>query len=392
MLNFQFYQKTKVLVGAGAVGQIGELIEHMNGTKALVVADPGIKAAGILDKVIDALDAAGKPYAVFTDNEPNPPIAASEKGYELCKADGCDVIIGLGGGSNMDCAKGINILRFNPAPLIQYANFAKPFDEGNGLIMIPTTAGTGSEMSDGAILSDENHIKQNFIAASAFADYAILDPELMVGMPPQLTAATGLDALAHAMESVTGTLTSPYLEFVCQQTIRDINDYLPRAVADGNDLRAREKMAVASNVAGFELVYGHTCAGHSIAQTLGGYFDIPHGPACGYTLPWIMEYNAIAVPELAKMCMEAMGVSFSGEESPEEIGMCCRETLLKFVYGACGMPSIREYGHDSEKFDEIAGVCEEEFFQHFNPRKMSKQDCLDIIEKMYALDEEPYRS
>ena len=392
MLSFQFFQKTKVLVGANAVNQIGELIEHMGGTKVLVVADPGIAAAGIMDSVTDALDAAGVPYVTFIENEPNPPIAACEKGYELCAAEGCDVIIGLGGGSNMDCAKGINILRFNPAPLMQYANFAKPFDAGTGLIMIPTTAGTGSEMSDGAILSDEKHVKQNFIASEAFADYAILDPNLMKGMPPALTAGTGLDALAHAMESVTGTLTSPYLEFVCQQTIRDINEYLPRAVADGNDIKAREKMAVASNVAGFELVYGHTCAGHSIAQTLGGYFDIPHGPACGYTLPWIMEYNAVAVPELAKMCMESMGISFRGDETPKEIGECCRETLLHFVYGACNMPSIKKYGYDEAMFDEVAGVCEAEFFQNFNPRKMSKQDCLDIIQKMYALDEEQYRS
>ena len=155
-LSFQFFQKTRVLVGAGAVNQLGELADHMGAKKALVVADPGMVATGIVDKITSALKAGGKEYVVFDENEPNPPIAACEKGYEVCKAENCDFIIGIGGGSNMDCAKGINILRFNPGPLIQYANFAKPFDVGTGLIMIPTTAGTGSEMSDGSILSDEN--------------------------------------------------------------------------------------------------------------------------------------------------------------------------------------------------------------------------------------------
>lgn len=134
-----------------------------------------------------ALKAGGKEYVIFDENEPNPPIAACNKGYEICVAEKCDFIIGVGGGSNMDCAKGINILRFNPGPLIQYANFAKPFEVGSGLIMVPTTSGTGSEVSDGSILSDENHIKQNFIANGAYADYCILDYDLLVGMPPKLT-------------------------------------------------------------------------------------------------------------------------------------------------------------------------------------------------------------
>lgn len=153
MLNFQFYQKTRIICGDGAINQLGELADHMGGKKALIVADPGMMATGVVDKIADALKAGGKEYVIFDGNEPNPPIAACEKGYEICKAEQCDFIIGIGGGSNMDCAKGINVLRFNPAPLIQYANFAKPFDVGSGLIMVPTTSGTGSEISDGAILS-----------------------------------------------------------------------------------------------------------------------------------------------------------------------------------------------------------------------------------------------
>lgn len=386
MLNFQFYQKVKMLCAKGAVNQLPELLETIGAKKPLIVADPGMVAAGTAGKIEEILKKADIQYALFTENEPNPPIAACEKAYEVYTAEGCDNIIGLGGGSNMDCAKGVQILTCNEGPLIQYADMAKPFSAGEGLILIPTTSGTGSEVSDGSILSDENHIKHNFLTTGgAFADYGILDTDLLVGMPAGLTAATGLDALAHACEAMTGTLSSPYMELVGQQVIRDIIEYLPLAVADGNNLEAREKMACASNAAGFMLVYGHTVGGHSIAQTLGGYFNIPHGPACGYTLPWVMEFNAAGAPRLVKMCGEAMGLTFTADEAPEQIGRKIREFLVDFVENQCRMPKIKDaYEYDESKFEEISEVSSKELFQTWNPRKMSPADCLDIIRKMFA--------
>lgn len=384
MLSFQFYEKVKVLYGNGVINQLGELAKHIGGTKALVVCDPGMKKTDIVDRVCDGLKNENIPYAVFDDNEPNPPIRASEDAYKMLVAEKCDFIIGVGGGSNMDCAKGANILKFNPAPLIQYANGAKPFEVGTGLIMIPTTAGTGSEMSDGAILSDEHHIKHNFIASGAFAEYCVIDPELMMGMPPKLTASTGLDAYAHAVESFMGTLTNGFIQFMAEKTMEEITSYLPKAVANGKDTEARGKMAVAAAVGGYLLVYGHTCAGHSIGQTLGGYFNIPHGQACAYALPWVLEFNAVAVPELIKIVGGTLGVKFSGVETPEEIGRKVREAFITFRDVDCKLPSIKTFAYDESKFDEIAQVCADEFFQQFNPRKMTKADCLAVLENMYA--------
>lgn len=385
MLNFQFYEKVKVLYGNGAVHQLGELAKHIGGTKALIISDPGMNATGVIEKIIDGLATENIPYVLFDENEPNPPIAACEKAYDILVKEKCDFIIGVGGGSNMDCAKGVNILRFNPAPLIQYANGAKHFDVGDGLIMIPTTAGTGSEMSDGSILSDENHIKQNFISdQGAFAEFAIVDPDLMVGMPPKLTASTGLDALAHAVESYMGTLTNEFVQFQAEKAIDEIVEYLPRAVADGKDMEARKRMAVAASVAGYLLIYGHTCAGHSIGQTLGGYFNIPHGTACAYALPWVCEFNAPAVPHFIKRIGEALGVKFSGSETPEEIGKLTREAMVKFRDEDCKLVDIKTFPYDESKFDEIAQVCAEEFFQQFNPRTMTKEDCLAVLKNMYA--------
>jgi alcohol dehydrogenase len=299
------------------------------------------------------------------------------------------MVIGVGGGSNLDCAKGINILRYNPAPLAQYADAAKPFDPGHELIMVPTTSGTGSEVSDGAILSDENHIKRTFLAPSTFAEYVVLDYDLLVGMPPFLTASTGLDALAHACEGMTGNQSTPFLELFGQQVIRDIIQYLPRAVRDGHDIEARKKLAVASNVAGFMLIYGHAIAGHSIAQTLGAYFDIPHGAACGYTLPYIIEYNAASTPRLTRMVGEAMGLAFPENATAQEIGTAIRVFLVDFVYNQCKMPKLQEkYPYDESKFQEIAEISANELMQNFNPQKLTAQDCLTIIRRMYELTTE----
>lgn len=384
MLNFQFYEKVKVLYGNGCINQLGELAQMLGRSKALIVADKGIMQTDIVDKIKAGLDNENIGYAVYDKNEPNPPIRASEEAYEMLVAEGCDFIIGVGGGSNMDCAKGANILKHNPAPLVQYANFGKSFNVGDGLIMVPTTAGTGSEMSDGSILSDENHIKMNFIADGAFADYCVVDPELMVGMPPFLTASTGLDALAHAIESHMGTLNTDFIQFMAEKTIDEIVEYLPKAVENGKDLEARGKMAVNAAVGGYLLVYGHTCAGHSIGQTIGGYFDIPHGAACAYALPWVIEFNAPAIPAVVKRIGTTLGCEFTGDETPEQIGAAVREAFIEFRDVKCKMPSIKKWAYDEAKFDEIAQVCADEFFQQFNPRKMTKEDCLDILNKMYA--------
>ena len=250
MLNFQMYEKVKVVYGQGAIAQIGELAKYMGASKALIVADAGMVATGTVDKVKTGLENDQVSYVVYDKVTPNPLISSVEEAYELCMKEGCDVIIGLGGGSNMDAAKGVSILMENPAPIMQYANGAKHFDcASEKLIMVPTTSGTGSEMSDGSILSDENHIKQNFISdEGAIAGYAVIDPELMAGMPPKLTAYTGIDALAHAVESYIGTLTNEFIGFYSEKIIDTIAEWLPIAVEDGSNMVAREKMAVAAAV------------------------------------------------------------------------------------------------------------------------------------------------
>ena len=215
----------------------------------------------------------------------------------------------------------------------------------------------------------------------AFAEYAIVDPELMAGMPPKLTASTGIDALAHAVESYTGTLTNGFIHFYAEKIMDTIAEYLPQAVEDGSNMVAREKMAIAAAQAGFLLIYGHTHAGHSIGQTVGGYFDIPHGTACAYALPLVLEFNAPAVPELTKNVGKAFGVKFTGSERPrgnrkDDEGRSQDSSLTM----SGKMPSIKTFAYDESKFEEIAKAISEEFFQAFNPRKMTPEDGLQDSE------------
>ena len=244
MLNFQFYQRVKVLYGNGSVQQIGELVSSVGYKKALVVCDPGIVATGLVDKVAASLKESGCACELFDQVRPNPPDYIVEAGAELCRKTKCDCVVGVGGGGSIDAAKAINLLRFNDSPILRFTDFSTPMNISPGLIIIPTTSGTGSEVSDGIVLSDKEHNKHPILATNAMADYAILDPEVMVGMPPKLTIATGLDAFSHCAESMVTNVANDFVDFFVEQGVRTCVEYLPKAVRNGKDLEARGKMAI----------------------------------------------------------------------------------------------------------------------------------------------------
>lgn len=384
MLNFQFYQRVKVLYGNGSVQQIGELVTEVGYKKPFIVSDPGIIATGLVDRVAKSLKASGCDYVVFDQVRPNPPDYVVEAGAEQCQASGCDCVIGVGGGGSIDAAKAINLMRFNEGPILRFADPSVPMNLSPGLIIIPTTSGTGSEVSDGIVLSDKDHNKHPILATNAMSDYAILDPEVMMGMPPKLTIATGLDAFSHCAESMVTNVANGLVDFFVEQGVRTSVEYLPRAVKDGKDLEARGKMAVTSMVGGWMLGYGHTHAGHSFGHVIGGLFDVPHGIAVMAAEPYVIEFNAPAVPERTKRLGELLGVEFTGDETPEEIGAKVRDGLIDFRDNKVGMPCIKSYEYDVSRFEEMADLIENELFQVFNPRKMTAADAMEILKRIYA--------
>lgn len=223
---------------------------------------------------------------------------------------------------------------------------------------------------------------QNLSTQGTAADYAVIDPQLMAGMPASLTAVTGLDALAHAIEAYTSTLATDYSDFLSEKVIDEICTYLPRAVAGGSDMTARRKLAVASDIAGHLLVSAHSNAGHSIGQTVGSYYNIPHGMACAYAEPWVMEFNAASRPEKIRRIGIALGLLFSETEAPDRIGTKVRDAFIQFRDEQCGLPDISTFHCNKEMLDEVAEVCSKEFFQQFNPCQMTKADCLAVLNKM----------
>lgn len=384
MLNFQMYQRVRVLFGEGSVAQVGELVRFIEAKKAMVVCDKGVLDAGIVDKITKSLEEAKISFVIFDKVLPNPPIAVVEEGAKICKTEGCDCVIAVGGGSSIDTGKGINLLRFNDSPIMRFTDFSTPMNMSPGLITIPTTSGTGSEVSDGLILSDENHVKHPILAVNAMSDYSILDPELMVAMPPHLTAATGMDALAHCIESYTSNLANGMIDFFVEKGMETIIESLPRAIANGADIEARSKMAVCSCVGGWMLGYGHVHAAHSIGHVIGAYFNAPHGCACAWAEPYVLEFNAPVVPERTKRVAELFGATFKGNETPEQIGVIARDALLKYEKEVIKLTPPTAFKFDESKFEEISHAIEGELFQVFNPIKMKAADALSILKRIYS--------
>ena len=385
MLNYTFVQNVKALYGVGTVAQGSEIMDEAGYKNAFVVYDQGVKAAGIVDKVFASLERAGIEYTIFDKVVPDPPDDMIAEGSAACKEAKSDCVIGVGGGSTIDTAKAINFLRFVPPPILRYADPAAPTRRALGLISIPTTAGTGSELSNGIVITDsKTGDKVPILGPDAMSEYCIIDPELMVGMPPTLTMYTGLDVMAHAAESYTTVIGDLMKNQLSEKVIEIVYKWLPVAVKDGKNIEARSYMAIASSLGGFLLAQAGTNAGHTFAHVLGSKFNIPHGAGCAIADPYVFEYNAPAIPEKTKKIGELLGAKFTGDETPEEIGEITRKAYIKFRDIDVGMKPISEFGVDKSMIGEIADICDGDVFIQINPRPMNRDDIAAVLEKMLA--------
>ena len=244
-------QKVTLLFGPGKLGELGPLVAEKGHRKAFLVCDPGIIAAGILDKVRASLAAAGVDSVIYDKVNPEPSHRVPDLGIGVFRESGCDVVVGVGGGSSMDCAKSINLLRYNEGPILRFAGPNVPMNPSPGLFLVATTSGTGSEVSDGLVMSSDDGMKHGCLAVNAMAEYAIVDPELMVSMDPALTAATGLDAFSHACEGYTTNIASIATDHLVEAVMRTVVDWLPVAVNDGANVEARAHMAAGPTLGGW---------------------------------------------------------------------------------------------------------------------------------------------
>jgi alcohol dehydrogenase class IV len=293
-----FQTVPRIIYGNDAVGHLGKEAKKLGAKKVAIITDPGLVSAGIDQLVIALLKAENLETALFKDVEPDPRIEIFSESADFVKDSKADIIVGLGGGSALDVAKATAVMITNPDPIESYVGVNLVPKPGLPTIMIPTTAGTGSEVTSISVLSDtENKVKKGVVSDYMFAKLALVDPLLTVKLPPEITASTGLDALIHAIESYVGKQATVLTEPLALAAIRLIAKYLRRAYGNGSDIEARDGMAKGSLLAGLAFGNTQTGAAHACGMSLGGMFHVPHGIATSLMLPAVMRFNCIVAPE-----------------------------------------------------------------------------------------------
>lgn len=288
----EIFQPKHTVIGIGALAEIPNLAARIDCKKALVVTDVGLAKIGTLKMITDVLDKAGVDYDTYAEVKPNPTCAMVRAAYKKFTEGGCDYLIALGGGSAMDCSKAVSIMATNGGDVKEYEGVNKSKVPGAPMIAINTTAGTGSEVTLFYIITDEERkVKMAMVDPNCLAYAALDDPEVMAGMPPSLTAATGMDALTHAIEAYTANGHYPFCDGLALEAIKLIARFLERAVVNGRDMIARENMCWAQYMAGVAFSNAGLGMVHAMAHQLGGFYNMPHGQCNAMLLPHIMRYN-----------------------------------------------------------------------------------------------------
>lgn len=335
---YGFFIPTVTLFGFGAANEIPGKIRSIGGKKPLIVTDRGIVAAGILAHVTGLLDKAGLAYAVFDETVPNPTDANVHAGVAVYAKNGCDSLITLGGGSAHDCGKGVGLVVANGGKIHDYEGLDKSRNPMPPYVAVNTTAGTASEMTRFCIITDlSRKVKMAIVDWRVTPNVAVDDPLLMLGMPPALTAATGMDALTHAVEAYVSTIATPVTDACAEKAIELIFTHLRAAVANGRDLEARDAMCYAQYLAG--MAFNNASLGHvhAMAHQLGGFYDLPHGECNAILLPHVERYNLIAkVGRFAQMA-GIMGADVAGMSERDAADVALDE--IRRLAADVGIPS-----------------------------------------------------
>ncbi len=381
-MEFMFGIPSFVQFGPGVSARLGETALSLGAKKVFFVYDQGVKAAGIVDGLLSSLQESDLEVVEYGDVTPNPPDTVVAEATALAKEAGIDLLVAVGGGSAIDCAKAINILQTNPSPIHQYAGLNMVKSPTLPLIAIPTTAGTASEVTAFSIITDTTNKKKMVIGGQFVgATIALADPELTVGLPKALTAATGMDALTHAIEAYVSKGAMIPTDINALKAIEIIVNNLPQATRDGQDRDARCNMLLGSMLAGFAFNCAVLGLVHSIAHPLSVHCGLPHGVANAVGLPWVMEFNAAAAPQKTRDIAVAMGLDVA-DLSDEQAAAAAVDKVLD-LSKELKIPTLRELGVSRDIFDTLANDALAELSTLFNPREPSKNDILAILDKAY---------
>lgn len=350
-----FSSPNPILFGTGTARETGIRLKQFGCSKVLAVFDKGVRDAGIAGKVLETIHAAGIETVCYDSVLPDPPDWSANEAGALGVRENVDGVVGIGGGSAMDTAKAAKILLTNPPPINQYfGRQGVVKTAGKPLIVIPTTAGTGSECTPGGVITDTaRNVKDVVAGVGCAVTLGIVDPGLTLTLPPGITASTGMDVLCHAVESYTSKRANRFCDVLAREAITLVGKYLVRACRDGSGLEAREGMLFASSLGGMALA-GPLChLGHDIGKPLGASFHIPHGTACAACLPQAVEYIAPAVPEKVRFIAEALAGEVPQNVSVEETGRIACEAIKKLMR-EINLPNLKSYGLTREQVLSVA--------------------------------------
>jgi alcohol dehydrogenase len=382
MRSFDFQSRTRVIFGAGVIERLGEVARELDLQRTLLVADPGMIESGHVDEAVGPLQDAGVEVIRFHDFEVNPDTRMVEAGTAFVSALNIDSIIGLGGGSSLDCAKGINFLLTNGGQMSDYRGYGKATKPMLPMIAIPTTAGTGSEGQTYALISDaDTHVKMACGDPKAAFRVALLDPVLTLSQPRSITATSGFDAIAHAVETYVTTKRNPLSEIFSREAWRLLEPNYERVLSRPDDLEARGAMQLGAFYAGLAIENSMLGATHACANPLTARYGTAHGAAIAMLLPAVVRWNeSVAADDYARLlnCSSAAG-KFPGLGPAEALAR-----RLEELTEAGGLrQNLRAAGVKESDLHELALDAAEQWTGTFNPRPFNKEGAIEVYQCVY---------
>jgi alcohol dehydrogenase len=376
---YSYFMPTINLMGAGASKQVGEQVKALGGSKVLVVTDKFLNSVGMAEQIAGYIKEAGAQVTIFDGSEPNPTDLNVRDGFKVYQDNGCDMIVSLGGGSSHDCAKGIGMVAGNGGNIRDYEGVNKTTKPMPPFVAINTTAGTASEMTRFCIITNtDTHVKMALVDWRCTPNVSINDPLLMMKKPAALTAATGMDALTHAVEAYVSTIATPVTDSAALMSIKLVSENLRTAVANGENFEARDKMAYAQFLGG--MAFNNASLGyvHAMAHQLGGLYNLPHGVCNAILLPHVERFNLIANPKRFVDIAVAMGENVEGLSVRDAADVALK--AIEKLSNDIGIPSgLAELGVKEEDFELMATNAMKDACSFTNPRIATLQDIIQIF-------------
>lgn len=379
----ELFQPAHTLIGKGSINEIPRYIKNLGVKKALIVTDEGLCKIGTAGKITDVLTKGGCQYEIYNKVQPNPTVSIVNEATDFFRTNNCDYIIAIGGGSPIDVAKAVSILSANGGKIEDYAGYDRSLKPGSPIIAVNTTAGTGSEVTRAYVVTDEvRKVKMLMVDGNCLAYLAIDDPDLMVGMPPALTAATGMDALTHAIEAYVATGHNPYTDNLALGAIKLVSKSLRTAVKDGSNIAARTDMCWAEYMAGYAFSNAGLGIVHAIAHQLGGFYHTPHGVANAILLPHCMEFNRPYCTDRMADIAAALGVDttkMSSEEASKAAVLAVKQLSIDV-----NIPYLTSTAFKLEDADILAQNALKDASLPTNPIQPSKEQIIEVMVTAYS--------